>query len=567
MPNKQSPRVVIIGGGIGGLMAGINLRRTHQYENFTIYEREDDIGGTWKTNTYPGCASDVETHWFSLSTDLNPNWRKSHVLQPDLLAYWKSLAKKYNLWSRIVCNTTVLSAEWDDENQLYRVKLQDVRSKEIREDYANIIISATGIFSTPRYPRIDDIERFKGNSFHSAEWNHDVDLRNKRVAVIGNACSGAQFIPVISEDPTASVVNFCRSPQWVVNTRPPANIGAVKRWIFAHIPFVMRIHRSLIFASQELFYFRYIGADEKGTTKSKVTNNLSKEMKDLAPEKYRNIIIPDFPVGCKRVVFGTTYLKALHRLNIEVTYDPVEKIVEDGIVTKKGTKMDKFDVIIFATGFNTANYPIAIRGRNGLWIQEYYDQKAGPQAYYGTTVPGFPNFFQISGPNTTTGHGSVIFIQEIQFGWAMQLISPILKGQVSSFEPKDEATERYNKILQSKLETGVWSTGCSSWYRDSPTSKIHTNFPGSLTKLWWIMREPIWNDFHVVHGDWWAFRRRAMKVIKTFGVISIVGIFLLAKINPGRLEGVLAAVRPQFDDATLEQVTSYFRIFQSMFNL
>ncbi|KAL4250045.1 FAD-binding Monooxygenase Superfamily protein [Abortiporus biennis] len=511
MADHASPRVVIIGAGIGGLIAGIHLRRKlGRFDNFTIYERSTDIGGTWHSNTYPGCASDVATHWYSLSTDLNPNWATSHVSQPDLLAYWKSLAKKYNLYSNLVCGTNVVSAEWDDDQQIYKVTVQDVKSKETREDFANIVISATGIFSTPRYPEVMGMENFKGAQFHSFEWDHDIDYHDKRVAVIGNACSAAQFMSSITDDPTTSVVNFCRSPQWIYVPPSSTRISDFQRWMFAHIPFALRLYRWWVYLQNDLFYVGYLGAHETGLVKQKITKDLTKQMTALAPQKYHDTIIPDFPVGCKRIVFGASYLKALHRPNMEINYDGIQEISEDGIVTKKGIKMS-FDVIIYATGFDMMNYPLAIRGRNNISMKEYYNQKGGPQAYYGTMLPEFPNLYILCGPNST-GHGSVIFTEETQMDWAMQLITPVLNKQVSLFEPTEAATEKYNQMLQTRLERSIWAAACNSWYRPTPQGKIHTNYPGPSAEFWWNMRQPVWRDFKIIGGDRWMNRRRIRRV-------------------------------------------------------
>ncbi|KAI0791718.1 hypothetical protein C8Q75DRAFT_805325 [Abortiporus biennis] len=524
MAERSSTRVVIIGGGIGGLTSAIKLRTELGHNNFTIYEQWNDIGGTWQANTYPGAASDVETHWYCLSTDPKPDFPVTHVSQAEILAYWQSLSRKYNLYPHIICNTKVFSAKWDNEKQCYALKVQDVKTKEIRDDYSHVIISAIGIFSVPYYPDgLQGRQHFKGDQFHSAEWDHNVSLHQKRVAVIGNACSAAQFLPEILKDSTTEVVNFCRSPNWVMAGMPHLTFTPLRKWIFAHVPLALKLYRFSVFAMHELFYVFFMNVSEARA--KEIVQSMTKRMKAITPEKYHDLVIPKYTFGCKRIVFGTGYLDALHRPNIDITYDGIQEIVEDGIVTKKGEKMN-FDVIIFTTGFNTHDYPIAIRGRTGCTIQEYYDQKGGPQAYYGTALPGFPNFYQLSGPNAASAHGSVIFGEEVQLNWALQLIQPIVDGEVSSFEPTEEATEAHNKIIQSKLEKSIWAAGCASWYHRADSTKIHTNYPGSHTSFMWAMRKPIFKDFKIVNGDKWFRRRKSSRTIR-FITVTLFGLLVL----------------------------------------
>ncbi|KAI0781984.1 hypothetical protein C8Q75DRAFT_812057 [Abortiporus biennis] len=535
MSTTQNPRVVIIGGGLGGITTAINLKRRLGFHNFVIYEQSDDIGGTWKHNTYPGAASDVGTHWYSLSTDLNPDWPVTHVTQPGLLAYWRSLAKKYDLYPNIFCDTKVISAIWDDQRQIYNVKVQDLKTKEIRDDYANVLVSAIGILSVPQYPNeLKGISTFRGAHFHSAEWDHSVDLHNKRVAVIGNGCSASQLLSIITQDPTTEVVNFCRSPHWMLTTVPSGEFSPWQRWVFRNVPLAARIYRDWTFLGHELLYLTVVGASDNSYFKRKLTEKMTKTIKEYAPVKYHDRIIPDYPMGCKRLIFGTGYLEALQRPNMDLNYEGIEQIVEDGIVTKNGKK-ERFDVIIFATGFNTLDYPLEVRGQGGISVQEYYDKKGGPEAYYGTALPNFPNFYTVAGPNTTTGHGSVVFVEETQLHWAMKLIRPVLKGDASSFVPTEASSEAHNKKIQSELGKSVWAGGCVSWYRRPGSDKIHTNYPGCLTKFWWNMREPVWKDFKVVNGKNWRIKRTVVKV--TNGAIVLASLIILAK-RLGRLNNL-----------------------------
>ncbi|KAL4250035.1 FMO family protein [Abortiporus biennis] len=518
--NISNPRVIIAGGGLGGIMAAIKLKRNLGFNNFVIYEQSDDIGGTWKDNTYPGAASDIGTHWYSFSTDPNPDWPTSHVTQPELLAYWKSLSRKYNIYPSILCNTKVVSAVWDDNEQIYHVEVQDTNTKEIKSDYASILISATGLLSIPRYPEeLKGIATFKGDIFHSARWNHNVDLHRKRVAVIGNGCSASQLLSVITQDSTTEVVNFCRSPHWILDNFYYTKFSSLQRWIFRNVPLVARLYRNITFLLHELCYVLVLDADDNSFIKRKIVESAVNTIKRYAPEKYHSRIIPNYPMGCKRIIFGTGYLEALRRPNMDINYDGIQQIVEDGIITKKG-ESEPFDVIIFATGFNAFDYPLEVRGQGGVSIQDYYNAKGGPEAYYGTALPHFPNFYMLPGFNTATGHGSAIFSEETQLNWAMKLIAPVLRGDASSFVPKEESSEAHNKKIQSELGKSVWAGGCVSWYRRPGSDKIHTNYPGCLTKFWWNLREPVWKDFKVVNGKNWRIKRTVVKRSARLGRVN-----------------------------------------------
>ncbi|KAJ3483527.1 hypothetical protein NLI96_g6249 [Meripilus lineatus] len=392
---KSGVRIVIIGGGIGGLSTGIALKRQLNFRDFKIYEQSWDISGTWHHNTYPGCASDVDTHWYSLSTDLNPYWKQSHVPQPELKEYWKQLAVKYSLYDQLVLNRQVTSVDWDNKRQLYRVHSQDTRTKETFLEEAQIVISATGILFVPFHPaELEGVKAFKGTTFHSARWDHSVDLHNKRVAVIGNGCSASQFIPIISEDSTTQIMNFCRSPHWYLQWSRGAFSKTWQR-IFAHVPFVMRMYRNMLMARLDLFYV-LVFSGENNPRRAKLQKQLAKYIRSQAPPEYHNRLVPDYTLGCKRFIVDTGYLSALHRPNLDLNYDGIAGFTDDGIVTKTGEK-HSFDVIIFATGFIVDKYPLKVRGVEGITLQEYYDRKGGPEAYLGVTVPGFPNFYMLGG--------------------------------------------------------------------------------------------------------------------------------------------------------------------------
>ncbi|KAK0229195.1 hypothetical protein EDD85DRAFT_851939 [Armillaria nabsnona] len=497
------PKIVIIGAGIGGLSFVIALKKKFPgFNNFTVYEKASDVGGTWRSNVYPGCSSDIGMHWYSLSTDLNPDWNYTHGFQPQIQGYWQDLSHKYNLYPHVVFNTVVVSAEWDYQEEVYRIITEDGVTGTRSTSFAKILISAVGILDVPRYPKFPGLDTFKGEQFHSARWDHNIDLRNKRVGVIGNGASATQFVPVISSDPTVNVTNFCRTPKW---WHPPirSEYSRIQRLMFKYIPFYMRMTRCYLFLHSEMLYWVVFGTR---FLHSKLKKTGVEYIRQMAPKEYCDQLIPSYKPGCKRLIIDTDYLAALHRPNLSLNWDGIESIVEDGIVTKKGEKLS-FDVLIFSTGYVADDYPLHIRGLYQT-VKEYYESAQGPKAYLGTAVPGFPNLYMISGPNTATGHGSIIYTEEIQIDYILQLIKPILQGHVSSINVTDEATDAYNEKIHARLAESVF-VDCASWYRKGSDGKVSSIFPGPGFLFWWWLRKVDWSHYKVTAlGSWYHSSRR-----------------------------------------------------------
>ncbi|KAF7360625.1 hypothetical protein MVEN_00794200 [Mycena venus] len=488
---RRMPQIVVIGAGIGGISFGIALRRQLGSTDFTIYEKASDVGGTWRDNIYPGATSDVPTHFYSASTDLNPDWSSTHTSQHEMYVYWRKLASKYDLYSRIVFNRSVVSAEWSAKEQLYHIVTEDVHSGARSSTTAKILISALGILDIPRYPNIAGLSSFKGDMFHSARWDAGVDLRGKRVAVIGNGASAIQFVPLITEDPTIQVTEFCRTPNWFV---PPirAKYSPLWKWTFRNVPFAMRFYRIFLYLRSETGYLRIFVND---AFRAKTTVLLANYIKAMAPEEYHDYLVPDYTLGCKRMLLDTNFLKSLHRPNLKLNWDGIQSVSDDGIVTKKGEKLP-FDVMIFATGFTADQYPVKVVGEAGNTVQEYYDSQSGPKAYLGTTVPGFPNFFMIAGPNIATGHTSALLTEELQINYILKFVKPILAGVVSTFSITTRATDAYNELIQARLSRSVW-VQCMSWYRAGGEGKVSSIFPGPMFLFAWWVRKPRWEDYKV----------------------------------------------------------------------
>ncbi|KAF8798180.1 FAD/NAD(P)-binding domain-containing protein [Phlegmacium glaucopus] len=522
MSSECAPHVAIVGAGLAGIAAAIQLKKKLNFHNFTIYEKEDGVGGTWRLNTYPGCGSDVPVHWYSLSTDLNPRWERYYASQPELRAYWENLWHKYDLVKHTRLNTAVRNAQWSNETQRYTVSLENVATKETSQVGADVMIYAIGGFQGPLYPKdIPGREQFRGEIFHSAEWRHDVILKNKRVGVIGNGCSAAQFIPLISEDFSVKVVNFCRTPQWYVPRRD-FRYPAWAQWMFAHIPFLMRWYRNWIMARADLGFL--IFRKDNKLLLSIVRKEMSAYIKSKAPKEEMKNLIPKYAPGCKRIIVDPQYLDSLNRPNVRLQWDAIETIVEDGIKLKTGVVIP-LDVIIFGTGYSVFTKDpgsLNVQGSSGNTISEYFESKGGPQAYLGSCIPGFPNLFTLLGPNVASGHASVIFSQEAQISFAMQLIRPVLEGKARSFEVTAEATDKYNDWLQKRLSTSVW-TDCVSYYQTGgDKSKVIATFPGPVALFWWFCLQPRWGDFCGRGSEIWERERKLKKWTMVTMVIGLV---------------------------------------------
>ncbi|KAF8637351.1 hypothetical protein AX17_002850 [Amanita inopinata Kibby_2008] len=507
---KRIPRIIIVGAGLAGISTAIALKKQLKFENFVIYESASTVGGTWRDNTYPGCGSDVPGHWYSLSTELNPHWSTYYVGQPEIQAYWVNLWRKYKLGSHTKFGHTVKRAEWDATTQRYQVRIQEMATGEILETEAEVLFFTIGGFMSPVYPKdIAGADVFDGEVWHSARWRHDVDLKGKRLGVIGNGCSAAQFIPEIAADSSVTVVNFVRTPQWYisrVNLRYPQWL----QWIFAHVPFTMRFYRNLIMARSDLVFLIFRKNNKR--LLSWTRRMFVSYIKRTAPKDQLSRLIPTYSPGCKRIIVDPGYLACLHRPNVSLQWEGIDCIVKKGIKLKTG-QVVPLDVIIFGTGYSLEPVDLTVRGNKGITMQEYDSQHGGAAAYGGSCRPGFPNLFTILGPNVASGHASIIFSEEVQINHAIQLIKPIIDGQVKSVEVKEGVCDEYNDWLQRRLRTSVW-TECNSYYQFGrhKESKNVAAFPGPVALFWWLLRKPDWKKFDVVGGEGWEGERRMSEI-------------------------------------------------------
>lgn len=464
------PSVAILGAGAGGLAMGIRLKRLGVHD-FTIYERSDGVGGTWRDNTYPGAACDVPSHLYSFSFEPNPNWSRTFATQPEILAYLEGCADRYGLRPHLRCRTPIREARWSDDAARW-----ELTTAEGTVETADVLVSALGMLNVPYTPEIPGLERFRGRAFHSARWDHDHDIHGRRVAVIGTGASAIQFVPAIA--PTVDHLTvFQRSPTWIRPKIDPEYTEADRRR-FARAPWRARLHRwNVWFAYERSIRFR---SDDPQTAAATDFARSYLERKVADPE-LRTALTPDHPVGCKRPLISRDYYPALQRENVRVVTAPVTEILPTGVRTADGEE-HRVDTIVFGTGFLANRYlsSIEIHGRGGRRLHD--DWSRGAEAYLGLSVPGYPNFFMLYGPNTN-GVNSILFMHEAQARYVGQAVRLLGRTGKRTLEVRSPVMTRYNRRLGRQLEGTVWAAGCSNYFR-TPEGKIVTQLPYRGAQYW-----------------------------------------------------------------------------------
>ena len=454
-------RHLVIGAGFAGLCAAIKLQEDGETD-FLVVEKGPDVGGTWRDNTYPGAACDVPSQLYSFSFAPNPDWTMSFSPQPEIQAYLRRVAAESGVLDRFVFGTTVESADWDEQAGQWVVRTSGAGGEQHTVTSTTLLVGAGGL-SEPKLPAIAGIEGFQGEIFHSARWNHGVDLTGKRVAVIGTGASSIQIVPELQKV-VGHLDVYQRTAPYVIprNDRPYTR---VERFLFRHVPGVQKAYRTGIYWGRETYVPGFTIQPKLALPAKKLAlANISKGIKD--PE-LREKVTPTFEIGCKRILISNTYYPALDADNVDLVTDPIAKVTGNAVVTADGVERP-IDVLVVATGFHTTDLPIAdrIRGRAGASLADTW-REGGMAAYKGTTVHGFPNLFMMVGPNTGLGHSSMVFIIESQVAYIRDAIRTMGLHRYATVEPTAQAQREWNDDLQRRMKRTVWNTGgCSSWYLD-----------------------------------------------------------------------------------------------------
>jgi cation diffusion facilitator CzcD-associated flavoprotein CzcO len=468
--------VGIVGAGFAGL--GMAIRLKHEgIEDFVVWERDPEVGGTWWANTYPGCQCDIPSHLYSFSFALNPEWRRTYATQPEIEDYLRRVADDYGLRPHIELSCAVTHAAWDETGDRWRV------STERGEYTADVLIAAPGPLSEPSIPDLPGLDEFEGTTFHTANWNHDHDLAGRRVAVVGTGASAIQAVPEI-QPVVESLTIFQRTPPWVVPHRDRP-ITDAERAIYRSLPPLQRAVRAGVYVGRELLVPGLVHRPQLMRALEKVARkHLEKHVRD--PE-LRAKLTPDYTLGCKRILPSNKWYPAITKPNVELVTDGIDHVRADGIVDRNG-ELHQVDTIVFATGFHVTDIRIAqrITGAAGTTLDAVWD--GSPEAYRGTAVAGFPNLFFLVGPNTGLGHNSIVFMIEAQVAYVMDALRTMEQANASRLEVKSDAQRAYNEHIQRKLSTTVWNTGgCSSWYLDR-NGRNATIWPDFTFRFWGRMR-------------------------------------------------------------------------------
>lgn len=458
---------VIVGAGMSGLLAGARLKRGG-LDSFVILEKSDGVGGTWYDNRYPGAACDVPSHLYSYSFRTKSDWSRMFAEQPEILDYFRDVAKAEGLRPHLRLNTEAMSADFDE-----RMGQWHVRAKDGRRWRARFLIIGTGQLNKPHIPNIPGYGDFAGHQFHSARWKDGVRFAGKHVIVVGTGASAAQLVPRVAEE-AANLVVVQRSPNWMI-PRPDAEFPSALKTAFKLFPPLRQLLRGYIYLRNELNWQAFTG-DNRFMSRYLKRQALKQLEEQVDDPELRKTLTPDYPIGCKRILICSDYYPALLRGNVQLETSPIERVTATGMKMAGGTR-HKADIIIWATGFDTGSFvaPLQISGREGRHLADMW--KNGAEAHKGTVVSGFPNLFVLYGPNTNLGHNSIIFMAERQMDYVMKIIETVLQRDLRFADVTNDAQRASNERLQRKLASTVWAGSCESWYKHD--GKIVNNWSSS----------------------------------------------------------------------------------------
>lgn len=462
----QHVHIAILGAGFSGIGMAIRLRQSG-IRDFVIFERAEQVGGVWRDNEYPGCACDVEAPLYSFSFAPNPHWSRLFAPQAEIFAYLRRIVDEFGVRSHLRLGHTVESIRWDDEHRRWTI------ASSRGQFTADVIIGGTGALSEPIIPALPGRDRFAGKAFHSAHWDHAHSLAGRRVAIVGTGASAVQIVPKIQPE-VGKLLLFQRTPAWVV-PRFDREFGPFERRLFSTLPIAQKLLRASLYLRHESLLVGFRNPAIMRLVESRVLRYLEQNVREPA---LRQRLTPDFRMGCKRVLVSSDYLPALTQPNVEVIASAVRELVPEGLVDSEG-RTHEVDTIVFATGFRVTDQPFAehVHGRDGRTLTEVW--RGSPQAYLGTMISGFPNFFLMTGPNTGLGHNSMLLMIEAQIELVLGALRELDEGGTRSIEPKPEVQRRFIEEIERGGAGTVWTAGgCRSWYLDE-TGRNSTLWPWS----------------------------------------------------------------------------------------
>lgn len=512
---RENFRVIVVGAGLSGVCAGMRLKEAGI--SFEILEKNEELGGTWYENTYPGCGVDTANHIYSFSFHPKPDWTRHFSKQEEILNYIKDVADRFDLRKHILFGVEVEALEWDDETSLWTVTLRR-KDGSRQTKTCNALITAVGLLNRPAVPAIPGLADFNGACFHTAQWDHSADLRNKRVVMIGTGASGMQVGPAIAAD-VASLTIFQRSPHWAAkNLLYHLAVSDGQVWALQNIPLFNEWQRFLLFwASSDVFHST-LQIDENWSKRDQSLNQANHDMREMLIQHIREELdgdeelitkcIPSYPPYGKRMLRDNYWYRMLRRENVSLVTDRIERVTSNGVITRNGV-VHEADVILLATGFQAGKvlWPMSIRGRDGVELEGVWGED-DPRAYLGMTMPKFPNLFVTMGPNTGLAHGgSMIFHIECQIKYVMQALREMIEGGHAELEVRSEIHDRYNARVDEKCKNMVWAhPGVTSWYKNK-NNRVTTTSPWRLVDYWRLTQKFDPSEYVVSSGRTMAAKK------------------------------------------------------------
>ena len=480
-------QVAIIGAGFGGLAMAIRLLQRNIH-NFVILEKSNEVGGTWRENQYPGAACDVQSHLYSLSFAPKTDWSKRYAEAPEIFQYIQDVVQQFNLREYCQFNSEVVHTEYHEKDCVWHVALKDGRQLSCQ-----YLVFASGPLHVPQIPHIKGIEKFQGKVFHSSQWDHQYNLNSKVVASIGTGGSAIQYIPEIGPQVKQLYV-MQRTAAWVI-PRDERKYLNIEKKLFKQADWFRKLHRARLYWSNESRAIPIMQPSVMEYTQKLAEAFIRFQVKD---KQLAQKLTPDYIMGCKRILVSNKYFPTFNRDNVELVTDAIQELTADSIITKDG-KMRKIDCLIYGTGFITDPriylQPFSCIGEHGVELKQAW--KDGAESYYGISHKGFPNLFQLLGPNTVLAHNSVIFMIESQVDYILQMMDLVAQSQSNAIVVKDQVQDQFNHDVQDMLNNTVWQSGCVSWYQQDG-GKNFALWPTYTWKYWLKTKSLHPSDFRLI---------------------------------------------------------------------
>jgi len=453
-PAAGNPRFAVIGAGMSGILSAIKLREAG-YEDFTVYEKADRLGGTWRENTYPGISCDVPSHLYSYSFEPNPDWTRRFSPGAEIQAYFEGVARRRGVMPRIRFGDEVTRLEF--ANGRWRLE-----TKSGLRDDVDVVIAATGVLHHPKFPDLEGVDDFEGTLFHSARWDHSVKLEGARVGIVGTGSSAVQIVGAIV-DRVKKLSLFQRTAQWIMPQENPRYSEAERAEFRRHPELVTKMHEDMAV----LFSAFSNGLVDANSAQMKAIEdaclaNLEQNVRDpVLREKLR----PNYRAACKRLVMSDNFYRAIQQPQAEVVTEGIERVEAKGVRTRDG-RLHELDLLVLATGFRVDRFlrPIRVVGRDGALLDHVWEKR--PTAYLSISIPGFPNLFMLNGPNGPVGNFSLIEVAELQLGYVLQLVDRLRSGACRELCPSEQATLQLEVDRTEAARHTIWGSGCRSWYLD-----------------------------------------------------------------------------------------------------